>query len=120
MSDCLFCKIIRGDIPASKVYENEHVLAFRDISPVAPQHILLIPKTHVGSVGELEPEHAMAMGELFLAARQVAEAQGLGESGYRLVINNGPDAMQTVFHIHLHLLGGQEMGWPPFSKRLED
>jgi histidine triad (HIT) family protein len=112
--DCLFCKIVRGTIPATIVYRNDHVLAFSDISPVAPQHVLIIPVIHIASLSELGPQEAEIAGQLLLAARIVAEKTGVLESGYRLVFNNGKDAMQSVAHIHAHLIGGKTMGWPPF------
>lgn len=113
MSDCLFCKIVAGDIPAEKVYENEHVLAFRDINPVAPTHILVIPRAHVASLNDALPQHREQLGELLLAARDVAAREGLSASGYRLVINTMKDAGQVVFHIHVHVIGGRSFGWPP-------
>ena len=114
-NDCLFCRIVRGEIPATIVYRNEHVVAFKDISPTAPQHVLLIPVQHISSLNALTAEHEAVAGELLLAASKVAEVLGIKESGYRFVINTGADAMQTVFHIHAHVIGGQTMGWPPFQ-----
>ena len=113
-SDCLFCRIVRGEIPAKIVYRNDHVLAFRDITPVAEQHALIIPLKHIVSLSELTPEDEAIAGHILLAAGTVAEIIGIRESGYRLVFNNGKDAMQSVFHIHGHLIGGCTMGWPPF------
>ncbi|NTV05598.1 MAG: histidine triad nucleotide-binding protein [Chlorobiaceae bacterium] len=112
--DCLFCRIILGEIPAKIVYRNDHVVAFRDITPVAPQHILIIPVKHISSLNDLGPADEMIAGHMLLAARIVAEIIGIRESGYRLVFNTGADAMQSVFHIHGHLIGGTQMGWPPF------
>ena len=113
MSDCLFCKIARGEIPSQKVAETAQVFAFRDINPQAPTHILLIPKEHVaGSAAELGPEHGALLGELFALAGKLAREEGL-ERGWRLVTNVGDDAGQTVAHLHLHLLGGRAMTWPP-------
>ncbi|TLU87427.1 MAG: histidine triad nucleotide-binding protein [Chlorobium sp.] len=112
--DCLFCRIVRGEIPAKIVYRNEHVVAFRDISPVAPQHVLIIPVAHIASLSDLSPENEAIAGQILLAAGTVAEILGIKESGYRLVFNSGRDAMQSVFHIHGHLIGGAAMGWPPF------
>jgi histidine triad (HIT) family protein len=112
--DCLFCRIILGEIPAKIVYRNEHVVAFRDITPVAPQHLLIIPVKHIASLNDLGPEDEMIAGHMLLAARIVAEIIGIRESGYRLVFNTGADAMQSIFHIHGHLIGGTQMGWPPF------
>ena len=113
MSDCLFCKIIEREIPGDIVYENEHVLAFNDINPVAPVHILIIPKEHISTLNDLEKNHTQTMGELFLAAKAIASEEGLSDSGYRTVFNCNEDAQQTVFHIHLHLIGGRKMTWPP-------
>lgn len=113
MSEDLFMKIIQREIPADIVYETERVLAFRDINPQAPTHILIIPKTHIRTINDLEPEHAESVGELFLAAKAIAAQQGLAEDGYRVVMNCGESAGQSVFHIHLHLLGGRALGWPP-------
>ena len=112
MSDCLFCKIIDREIPGDIVYENEHVLAFNDINPVAPVHILIIPKEHISTLNDLEENHTQTMGELFLAAKAIASKEGLSDSGYRTVFNCNEDAQQTVFHIHLHLIGGRQMTWP--------
>ncbi len=112
--DCLFCRIVRGEIPAKVVYRNDHVLAFRDITPVSPQHVLIIPLKHISSLSDLAPEDEAIAGHILLAAGEVAGILGIRESGYRLVFNNGADALQSVFHIHGHLLGGVRMGWPPF------
>ena len=113
MSDCLFCKIIAGDIPSDKVYEDEHVYAFRDISPVAPLHALIIPKTHISMINDLEDDDAITMGRLFVAAKKITKELGVSEGGYRTVMNCGEDAGQTVFHVHMHLLAGRELTWPP-------
>ena len=113
MSDCLFCKIINREIPSDIVYENEHVLAFNDINPVAPVHILIIPKEHISTLNDLEEHHTQTMGELFLAAKALASKEGLSDSGYRTVFNCNKDAQQTLFHIQLHLIGGRKMTWPP-------
>ena len=112
-SDCLFCKIARGEIPADVIMQTPDLVAFRDINPQAPTHILIIPRTHLASVSELEPPDAGIVGKLFLAAKELAREEGIAEDGYRMVVNAGPDAGQTVFHIHMHLLGGREMRWPP-------
>ena len=112
-SDCIFCKIVAGDVPADKVLETEDVLAFRDISPSAPTHVLLIPKKHVESMATLQVEDASLLGQLLLAACDVARQEGIAESGYRLVTNIGKDGGQAVFHIHFHLLGGRKLTWPP-------
>ena len=113
MTDCLFCKIIDGEIPGDIVYENDSVLAFNDINPIAPVHILVIPKEHIATLNDLEEKHTQTMGELFLAAKQIASEKGISESGYRTVFNCNKDAQQTVFHIHLHLIAGRQMTWPP-------
>lgn len=113
MSDCIFCKIVAGEIPASVVYETDNVLAFRDLNPQAPTHILIIPKKHIATVNDIAPEDAQITGELFLAAKAIAAQEGLVESGYRLTMNCGGDAGQTVFHIHLHMLAGRPFTWPP-------
>ena len=113
MSTCLFCSIVLGTTPAQTVLENEHVVAFKDIRPVAPVHALVIPKKHVAGIHEATGDHAQALGHLLLAARDVAEQLGLAKGGYRLVINQGPDAGQSVFHLHCHVLGGRPMAWPP-------
>lgn len=108
---CLFCRIVRKEIPATIVAETDDCLAFRDITPRAPVHVLVIPKHHVASIGDAtDPAQ---IGKLSLLAAEIARQEGIAESGYRTVINTGPDAGQTVFHVHLHLLGGREMGWPP-------
>lgn len=112
-TDCLFCKIAEGEIPAELVYDTPEVVAFRDIHPQAPTHILIIPREHVSSVSEAEGSHAPVLGRLFLAAKELAAEEGIQEGGYRMVVNAGADAGQTVFHIHMHLLGGRGMGWPP-------
>ncbi len=113
MADCLFCKIIDGEIPGDIVYENDSVLAFNDINPIAPVHILIIPKEHIATLNDLEEKHTQTMGELFLAAKKIASDKGISESGYRTVFNCNKDAQQTVFHIHLHLIAGRKMTWPP-------
>jgi len=113
MADCLFCKIAAGEIPAEKVKEADNWIAFRDISPQAPTHILIIPREHIATLNDLEPGNAPLLGELFVAAKQIAAEEGIAESGYRTVVNCNADAGQAVFHIHVHLLGGREMGWPP-------
>ncbi|WP_031513253.1 histidine triad nucleotide-binding protein [Desulfofalx alkaliphila] len=113
MSDCLFCKIINKEIPADVVYEDELVLAFKDINPVAPTHILIIPKKHIPTLADLQPEDAEVMGHIVLTAKELAAKQGLDENGYRLVSNCKDDGGQTVFHIHFHLVGGRYFAWPP-------
>jgi len=113
--ECLFCRIVSGEIPAKIIYRNEHVVAFRDITPIAPQHVLIIPVRHIASLNDLESEDEVTAGNIMLAAGTVAGILGIRESGYRFVFNTGPDALQSVFHIHGHLVGGKEMGWPPFA-----
>ncbi len=108
MDDCLFCKIIAGEIPSDKVYEDDNFLAFRDIAPKAPVHILLIPKKHINSLEDLEEEDAPLIGRLHLIVKEIARSEGISQSGYRIVNNCGPDAGQVVFHIHFHLLGGSK------------
>ena len=109
--DCLFCRIVKGEIPAKLVAQNEHCVAFRDINPQAPTHVVIIPRQHIPSLNEAQD--AATIGHLSLLAAEVARAEGLAERGYRTVVNTNADAGQTVFHIHLHLLGGRKMGWPP-------
>jgi len=113
MSDCLFCKFIRKEIPTRVVFEDEFCLAFEDINPKAPMHVLIVPKKHIGSINEMTPEDESVLGHLALVGRQIAQEKKVDQSGYRAVINTGPDAGQSVFHIHLHLLGGRSMAWPP-------
>jgi len=113
MADCLFCKIINRDIPASVLYEDDSVLAFSDVNPQAPTHILLVPKRHISSLNDLTPEDDQLVGELIRRAAAIATAHGIATSGFRTVFNTNRDAGQTVFHIHLHLLGGRSMHWPP-------
>lgn len=110
---CLFCKIISGDIPADIVYQDEQVLAFRDIAPQASTHILIIPKQHIATINELQPEQQSLAGKLILQAQSLAASEGIAESGFRLVMNCNDQGGQTVHHIHLHLLGGRQMQWPP-------
>lgn len=113
MSDCLFCKFINGEIQPDTVYEDDHVLAFRDIDPQAPTHVLVVPKRHIATLNELDADDAELIGRLYLAARQVARDEGIDGPGYRTVINCNAQAGQSVFHIHMHLLGGRDMAWPP-------
>jgi histidine triad (HIT) family protein len=110
--DCLFCKIVAGDIAATVVHETETTLAFRDLEPQAPTHVLLVPRSHYPTAAALAAGEPGTAADLFDAAREVAEKEGL-DNGYRLVVNTGPDAQQTVFHLHVHLLGGRAMSWPP-------
>jgi histidine triad (HIT) family protein len=111
--DCLFCKIVQRDIPAKIVFENEHILAFRDIHPQCPDHILIIPKYHIPSLSHTIETDEKLLGELMLTARNIAEELGHFSKGYRIVLNTGDHGGQTVHHIHLHLLAGKPMGWPP-------
>lgn len=111
--DCLFCKIATGEIPADTVREADDWVAFRDINPQAPTHILIIPREHVATLNDVGAERKELLGELLLAAREIAAEEGIAESGYRTVLNCNAGAGQSVFHIHVHLLGGREMGWPP-------
>lgn len=113
MNDCLFCKIIAGEVPSKKVYETKNVFAFEDVDPVAPTHILIIPKQHLETMLELSEEHRGLIGDIHLAANHIARIQGIAENGFRIVANCGRDANQTVFHIHFHLIGGRKMEWPP-------
>lgn len=112
MADCLFCSIVAGDIPADIVLSNEHVVAFRDISPQAPVHVLVIPREHHENVGELATNAPQTTAQLLQAAKEVAAAEGIGDA-YRLVFNTGADAGQSVFHVHGHVLGGRDLNWPP-------
>ena len=111
--DCIFCKIINRQIPAKIVYEDERCLAFHDISPQAPVHILVIPKEHFASLKAAEENQETAIGYVMRKCAAIAEQEGIGESGFRTVINTGSDAQQSVFHLHVHLLGGRPMGWNP-------
>ena len=113
MSDCIFCKIVNGSIPAEKVFENDDLIAFEDLNPVAPVHVLVIPKRHVATLNDIEDGDADMLGQLFLAAKKIAAERGLSDDGYRTVVNCMSGAGQSVFHIHLHLLGGRPFQWPP-------
>jgi histidine triad (HIT) family protein len=112
MTDCIFCKIISGDIPSTNVYRDEQVTAFRDINPAAPTHILIVPNKHIDSINMLINDDEPLMGHLFLVAKQLAAQEGIADEGYRLITNTGEGAGQTVHHIHLHLLGGAPMKHP--------
>lgn len=112
MTECIFCKIIAGKSPAMIIYQDEQATAFRDIHPVAPTHILVVPNQHITSVNEITAEDEPLIGHLFSVARQIAMDEGVDQSGYRLIINNGPHAGQAVFHLHLHVIGGQRMHFP--------
>jgi histidine triad (HIT) family protein len=113
MADCLFCKMVAGEIQPNVVYEDDRVLAFRDLNPQAPTHVLVIPKKHIATANDIQAEDAELIGHLSLAAKQIAAAEGIAESGYRTLFNCNADAGQAVFHLHLHILGGRVMGWPP-------
>jgi histidine triad (HIT) family protein len=111
--DCLFCKIINGEIKADKVYEDDLSVGIRDINPQAPVHVLIIPKKHISTLNEITEENKNLIGHLFLVAKEIARKEGIAERGYRTVINCNRESGQSIFHIHLHLLGGRLMGWPP-------
>jgi histidine triad (HIT) family protein len=110
-NDCLFCRIVRREIPAKVIHEDEHTLAFRDIDPKAPTHVLVIPKKHIATLNDAID--ATLVGRLLIAAKEIAVAEGITDGGYRTVVNCGAGAGQTVFHLHLHLLGGRKLSWPP-------
>ena len=112
MSNCLFCRIISGELPANKVYEDQHTFAFEDIHPQAPTHVLVVPKKHIRGLKEASPEDAEVIGRCHLVAAHIARERAV-ESGYRTVLNIGPGAGQSVFHLHVHLLGGRSLAWPP-------
>ncbi|HEX8730518.1 MAG TPA: histidine triad nucleotide-binding protein [Ktedonobacterales bacterium] len=111
--DCLFCRIIAGEIPSAVVYSDDEVYAFRDINPGAPSHTLIVPRRHIRDIAAAEAENGATLLAMVRSANEIARREGIAESGYRLVWNVGPDAGQSVFHLHLHLLGGRPMGWPP-------
>jgi histidine triad (HIT) family protein len=113
MTDCLFCKIVQKSIPAKIVYEDDQTLAFDDINPQAPVHTLIIPKKHIVAVQDCRDEESALLAQLLVTCANIAKQKGLSESGYRIVTNTGRDAGQTVFHLHLHVLGGRHMRWPP-------
>jgi histidine triad (HIT) family protein len=115
MNDCLFCLIVAGDVPSEIVHETERTIAFRDIAPAAPVHVLVVPRAHVDDASSVGPEHAEDLAAMVVAAREVAEAEGIAgdERGYRLVFNVGRDAANSVPHLHLHVIGGRSMTWPP-------
>ena len=110
---CLFCKILRKEIPSTAVAENDAAYAFRDLHPAMPTHVLVIPRIHIANAHEIRAEHAPALVSVYALAQEVATSEGLAERGYRLVLNVGPDSGNTVAHLHLHVLGGRSMGWPP-------
>ena len=111
--DCLFCAIAAGDIPSEIVHEDEQVIAFRDISPQAPTHVQIIPKKHIATVNDIDAADEQLVGHMVTTAAAIAKSEGFAEDGYRLVMNTNQHGCQTVFHIHLHLIGGRQMGWPP-------
>ena len=111
--DCLFCKIINGEIPSAKVYEDEKVFAFRDIEPQAPVHILIIPKEHIKCANDINEENCAIVGHIFSVAAKIAQQEGIAEDGYRIVNNCGEGGGQTVGHLHFHMLGGRSLQWPP-------
>jgi histidine triad (HIT) family protein len=113
MSDCLFCDIVEGRVKGDVVYRDESVVAFRDIRPRAPVHILIVPRKHVATILDLDVNDQTLIGQIFLVIAKLAREQGIAESGFRVVVNSGADAGQTVFHLHFHLLGGRPFGWPP-------
>ena len=113
MTDCLFCKIRDGEIPGDKVYEDDDILAFRDVNPQAPTHVLVIPKKHIATINDLDNEDVTVSGKMMLVAKQIAADEGIDQDGYRLVFNCNEGAGQAVFHIHMHVLGGRRMSWPP-------
>lgn len=113
MNDCLFCKMVRGEIKPVMLMETDDLIAFRDINPQAPVHVLVVPRKHISTLNDLTPDDAQLVGNLVLTARDIAKQEGIAESGYRVVMNCNKGAGQTVFHIHLHLLGGRVMTWPP-------
>ncbi len=108
---CVFCKIVKGDIPSDKVYEDQNYLAFKDINPKAPIHILIIPKEHIAYLSEIDDSNKSIIGDMTIIANKLAKEMGIDKSGYRVLINNGPDSGQEVFHIHMHLLGGKKMSF---------
>ena len=112
-SDCVFCKIASGEIKTDVVLERDGIVAFRDANPMAPTHILIIPKEHIRDITELDPGQGNLLAEIFVAANELARSERIAESGYRIVANVGPNAGQTVFHLHFHVLGGRGMAWPP-------
>jgi histidine triad (HIT) family protein len=113
MADCLFCKIVAGDIPSKAALSTPLTYAFHDINPAAPVHVLVVPRQHVTNAAEISPDHAEILAEMFTAAQQIAVAEGIAEHGYRLVFNVGEHALNSVPHLHMHVVGGHQMGWPP-------
>ncbi len=113
MDNCLFCKMASGEIKPDVIYEDDQVLAFRDINPQAPTHALVIPRRHISTLNDLQADDAALMGKLFLVAKNIAQQEGIAETGYRTLVNCNADGGQEVFHIHLHVMGGRRMTWPP-------
>lgn len=113
MSDCVFCRIASGEIPAALVYQDDQIVAFEDLNPQAPLHILVIPRRHIASMNEVSGDDASLLGSMLIVAKELAGQRGIDQSGYRTVLNCNEDGGQTVWHLHLHLLGGRSMGWPP-------
>ena len=113
MSSCVFCEIVAGNLPSDKVYESDLSVAFRDLNPVAPTHVLVIPKRHVESIGHVEPSMGADLADLVATIQQVAEVEGVDKTGYRDVANTGTHGAQSVFHLHFHVIGGRQLGWPP-------
>ena len=113
MSDCLFCRIVSGAVPSNFVYQDEQVMAFEDINPQAPVHVLVIPRRHIPSVAEFTSSDAGLLGQMLQACVKIAVQKGISQQGYRIVTNTGPNAGQSVFHVHLHVLGGRHLAWPP-------
>lgn len=109
--DCIFCKIVKGELPSKKVYEDDHILAFHDINPIAPVHVVVIPKKHISSLMEIQPEDKELIGHLHLGLQKVAELTGVSQDGFRVVTNVGKHGQQTVFHIHYHVIGGRQLQW---------
>jgi histidine triad (HIT) family protein len=120
MTDCLFCKILNGEMDSDIVHEDDHVVGFRDINPQAPHHVLFIPRQHIATLNDLNDGHAELMGRLFLAAKQYANENGIADEGYRTVVNCNEGAGQSVFHVHLHLLGGRPMTWTTEWQQITD
>ena len=117
--DCLFCKIVAGEIPANLIYEDDEVIAFNDINPQAPTHALIIPRKHIATLNSADESDKAVLGAMSLAAAKIAKEQGFDQAGYRTVMNCNEHGGQTVYHIHLHLLGGKAMGWPPYQDKLK-
>ncbi len=113
MTDCIFCKIVNGEVPGQIVYQDDQIMAFKDINPVAPTHVLIIPKVHIQSLNQVSTEHKDLLGHMMVAVGKIAQDLGIAEGGYRLVSNCGENGGQTVSHLHFHLLGGRSMQWPP-------